>query len=75
MIYQKTHSFQNIMSKQQMLRLENPDNVCYTNAGINVLLSSPYCQTTGQNSTEPINKPNRTLGYCDTDIDFNQDSR
>ena len=29
------------MSKQQMLRLENPDNVCYANAGTNALLSSP----------------------------------
>ena len=42
MIYQKRHSFQNIMSKQQMLRLENPDNVCYANAGTNALLSSPF---------------------------------
>ena len=24
-----------------MLRLENPDNVCYANAGTNALLSSP----------------------------------
>ena len=29
------------MSKQQMLCLENPDNVCYANAGTNALLSSP----------------------------------
>ena len=29
------------MSKQQMLHLENPDNVCYANAGTNALLSSP----------------------------------
>ena len=25
-----------------MLRLENPDNVCYANAGTNALLSSPF---------------------------------
>jgi len=72
-----------------MLRLENPDNVCYANAGTNALLSSPFVtrflsslpnnnvqlNTAGQKSTKPNNKPHRTSGYCGTEYKQGLQSR